>query len=163
MAEAQSYQKSWYDRSACEQTALTDMVGSRCPNQFQWSEEAKRAFQDIQTALGEDPVLHKPDFNQLFIVQTDASERCIGAMHLHGPPIGQLVVCISHKLFPREVPYSTIEKECLAVKWVLDSLKYYLLGREFIVETDHKARQWLEWMKDTNSKITQWYLAMQPF
>lgn len=122
------------------------------------------AFQDIQTALGEDPVLHNPDFNEPFIVQTDASERGIGAVLLQGPGDGrQLVACISRKLFRREVRYSTIEKECLAVKWALDSLKYYLLGGEFIVETDHKALQWLKRMKDTNSRITLWYLAMQPF
>lgn len=144
--------------------ALTDMVGSRCPNRLQWSEEAKMAFRDIQSALGEEPLLHNPDFNKSFIVQTDASERGIGAVLLQGSPKGrQLVACISRKLFPREVRYSTVEKECLAMKWALDSLKYYLLGREFIVETDHKALQWPERMKDTNSRITRWYLAMQPF
>lgn len=36
-------------------------------------------------------------------------------------------------------------------------------GREFIVETDNKALQWLEKMQDPKSKITWWYLAMQPF
>ncbi|KAL1271129.1 hypothetical protein QQF64_030147 [Cirrhinus molitorella] len=140
------------------------MVGLRSPNRLQWTEQAKIAFWDVQNALSQDPVLHNPDFNQQFIVQTDASERGIGAVLLQGPPSERrLVACISRKLFPREVRYSTIEKECLAVKWALDSLKYYLLGREFIVETDHKALQWLERMKDTNSRITRWYLAMQPF
>ncbi len=62
-----------------------------------------------------------------------------------------------------EKDYSIVEKECLAVKWALDSLKYYLLGREFILETDHKDLQWLQRIKDTNSRITRWYLAMQPF
>ncbi|XP_043996041.1 uncharacterized protein LOC122844529 [Gambusia affinis] len=28
---------------------------------------------------------------------------------------------------------------------------------------DHKALKWLERMKDSNSRITRWYLAMQPF
>ncbi len=73
------------------------------------------------------------------------------------------VALISRKLFPREVRYSTVEKECLAVKWALNSLRYYLLGREFNIETDHKALQWLERMKDVNGRITRWYLAMQPF
>lgn len=73
------------------------------------------------------------------------------------------MTCISRSVFPREVLCSTIAKKCMAVKLALDSLKYYLLGREFIVETDHKALQWLERMKDTSSRITQLYLAMQPF
>ncbi len=56
------------------------------------------------------------------------------------------VAYISRKLFPREVRYSTVEKECLAIKWALDSLRYYLLGREFTLETDHKALQ-VAWRK----------------
>ena len=70
---------------------------------------------------------------------------------------------ISRKLYPRERHYFIVEKECLAVKWALDSLKYYLLGREFALETDHKALKWLQKMKDANSRITRWYLAMQPY
>ncbi|XP_042071507.1 uncharacterized protein LOC121812727 [Haplochromis burtoni] len=73
------------------------------------------------------------------------------------------VAYISRKLFPREVRYSTVEKETLAIKWALDSFRYYLLGRDFTLETDHKALQWLEQMKDTNGRITRWYLALQPF
>ncbi|KAL1250729.1 hypothetical protein QQF64_018525 [Cirrhinus molitorella] len=119
---------------------LTDMVGARCPNQLQWTKESLEAFQDIQRALTIDTVLHNPDFSQTFIVQTDASERGIGAVLLQGPSEGRCPVAfISRKLFPREVRYSIVEKECLAVKWGLDSLRYYLLGCECIVETDHKA------------------------
>lgn len=70
---------------------------------------------------------------------------------------------ISLKLFQREVCYSTVEKEALAIKWAIDSLKYYLLRREVTLQTDHKALQWLQQMRDTNGRITHWYLAMQPF
>lgn len=144
--------------------ALTDLVGSRSPNQLRWTKEAEAAFRDIGTALSKDPVLHNPDFNQPFVLQTDASDRGLGAVLLQGGPDARRpIVFLSRKLFPREVRYSIVEKECLAVKWALDSLKYYLLGRHFVLETDHKALKWLQTMKDTNGRITRWYLAMQPF
>ncbi|KAL0147249.1 hypothetical protein M9458_057442 [Cirrhinus mrigala] len=147
-----------------EKASLTVNPRACCLNQLQWTEESLKAFQDIQTALTTDTILHNPDFNQAFIVQAEASQRGIGAVLLQGPPEGRCPVAfISRKLFPREVHYSIVEKECLAVKWALDSLRYYLLGREFILETDHKALQWLEKMKDTNGRFTRWYLAMQPF
>ncbi len=59
--------------------------------------------------------------------------------------------------------YSTIEKECLAIRWAVLTLRYYLLGREFTLCSDHAPLQWLHRMKDTNARITRWYLALQPF
>ena len=63
----------------------------------------------------------------------------------------------------RETRYAAVELECLAVKWALDTFKYYLLGRDFSVETDHRALQWLGRMKDSNARVTRWFLALQPY
>ncbi|KAL2080771.1 hypothetical protein ACEWY4_024564 [Coilia grayii] len=75
----------------------------------------------------------------------------------------RLVQYISRKLFPRKTRYSTVEKECLAIKWALDSLRYYLLGKQFVLETDHRALQWLNCMRDSNARVTRWYLSLQPY
>lgn len=75
----------------------------------------------------------------------------------------QPILYLSRKLQPWETRYSTIEKECLAIKWALDSLRYYLLGREFDLETEHRAFTWIHTMKDQNSRVTRWYLFLQPF
>lgn len=55
--------------------ALMDKVGSRFPNRLQWYEEARMAFNDIQNALGEEPLLHNPESNKSLIVQTDALDH----------------------------------------------------------------------------------------
>lgn len=109
-------------------------------------------------------MLYSPRFDQPFVLQTDASGVGLGAVLLQGE-VGNRhpVAYISCKLFPREVRYSTIEKECLAVKWALDSFKYYLLGRHFTLETDHRALLWVNKMKDSNARITRWYLSLQPY
>ena len=70
---------------------------------------------------------------------------------------------ISRKLLLREQKYSTIEKECLAIKWALEELKYYLLGRRFTLVTDHAPLVWLSRNKDTNARVTRWFLSLQPF
>lgn len=41
------------------------------------------------------------------------------------------MVYISQKLSEREAWYSTVNKECLAIQWVVDSLRYYLLVYPF--------------------------------
>ncbi|XP_051954641.1 ankyrin repeat and SOCS box protein 2 isoform X2 [Xyrauchen texanus] len=70
---------------------------------------------------------------------------------------------ISRKLSLREVKYRTIEKECLAIKWAVLTLRYYLLRWAFTLCFDHAPLQWLHRMKDANARITHWYLALQPF
>ncbi len=143
---------------------LTNLTKKTQPNKLIWTEDCEKAFNDLKAALCQEPVLQSPDFEKMFTVQTDASQHGIGAVLLQEEQ-GQLkpVLYISRKLLPREVNYSTVEKECLAVKWTLDSLRYYLLGRKFRLETDHRALAWLGHMRDTNARITRWFLAMQPF
>ncbi|XP_077950197.1 uncharacterized protein LOC144389443 [Gasterosteus aculeatus] len=97
-------------------------------------------------------------------VPTDASDRGLGAVlsqEVEG--VDRPVLYISRKLSEREARYSTVEKECLAIRWAVDSLRYYLLGRSFTLCSDHAPLQWLHRMKDTNARITRWYLALQPF
>ncbi len=60
------------------------------------------------------PLLHSPDFSLPFLLQTDASDRGLGAVLTQ--EIGaeeRPVLYISRKLSKRETMYSTIEKECL--------------------------------------------------
>lgn len=80
-----------------------------------------------------------------------------------GPGEEHPVVFLCRKLQPRETRYSTVEKEGLAIKWALESLHYYLLGREFNFEREHRALTWIHTMKDHNSRLTWWDLTLQPF
>ena len=94
-------------------------------------------------------------------MQTDASGLGLGAVLLQGEGENKMPVqYVSRKLFPRETRYSTIEKEGLAIKGALDTLKYYLVGKEFVLETDHRPLQWLHRiMRDSNSRITDNLIA----
>ena len=131
---------------------------------FEMHKAFRRGFKDLKNCLCHEPVLQCPDFSLPFVVQTDASGVGLGAVLLQGEGETQLPIqYISRKLFPREMRYSTVEKEALAIKWALDTLKYYLIGKEFVLESDHRALQWIHKMKDTNARITRWYLSLQPY
>ncbi len=73
------------------------------------------------------------------------------------------VMYISRKLLPHEKNYATIEKECLAIKWAIEKLRYYLLGRKFILVTDHAPLKWMSQNKGKNARITRWFLQLQDF
>lgn len=158
----------WYRRFvpqfATIAAPLTALTAKDQRNPVIWNEDCETAFQTLKTCLCSSPVLRSPDFNQRFLVQTDASAVGLGAVLAQGKPgEEQPVLYLSRKLLPRETRYSTVEKEGLAIKWTLESLRYYLLGREFDLETDHRALTWINSMKDHNSRLTRWYLSLQPF
>ncbi|CAM4608181.1 unnamed protein product [Leuciscus chuanchicus] len=143
---------------------LTDLTKKEVPDTVPWTEQCQQAFTQLKAALCGGPLLHAPDFSLPFILQTDASDRGMGAVlsqEVEGEE--RPVLYISRKLSKRETMYSTIEKECLAIRWAVLTLRYYLLGREFTLCSDHAPLQWLHRMKDTNARITRWYLALQPF
>lgn len=62
-----------------------------------------------------------------------------------------------------EKNYATIEKECLAIKRAVEKLRYYLLGRKFILVTDHAPLKWMSQNKGKNARITRWFLHLQDF
>ena len=59
---------------------------------------------------------------------------------------------MSKKLLPREIQYSTIEKECLAIVTVVSQFREYLEGKEFIIESDHYPLQWLNKVRGHNQR-----------
>ncbi|KAG6930890.1 hypothetical protein G0U57_002792, partial [Chelydra serpentina] len=54
-------------------------------------------------------------------------------------------------------------RECLAVKWAMEMLRYYLLGCRFVLVTDHAPLQWMQRNKEKNTRVTRWFLSLQPF
>ena len=144
---------------------LTDRTRKAAPNRVQWDEHCDKAFRELKHRLCHTPVLWSPNFSLPFVVQTDASERGMGAVLSQCDEAGNdhPIAYYSRKLLPREQKYSTIEKECLAIRLAVEAFRVYLLGRPFTIQTDHRALQWLNRLKDTNARLTRWSLALQPY
>ncbi|KAL0199477.1 hypothetical protein M9458_008017, partial [Cirrhinus mrigala] len=143
---------------------LTNLLKKSVANPIQWNKDCKVAFKTLKEKMCSSPVLQSPAFTQSFLVQVDASAIGLGAVLVQGTQGNEKpVVYFSRKLLPRETRYSEIEKECLAIKWALESSRYYLLRREFSLETDHRALTWLHSLKDHNARVMRWYLSLQPY
>lgn len=79
------------------------------------------------------PVLSRPDFEKEFVLQTDSSDRGVGVVlnQVDQEGYDHPISYFTQKLLPREERYSTVEKECLAVKLGMQAFRVYLLGRPF--------------------------------
>ena len=135
------------------------------PNQVVWTAGCAAAFEKLKFLLCSAPVFQVPNFEKQFILQTDASERGVGAVlsQLDESGADHPVAYFSRKLLPREERYSTVEKECLAIKLGIQAFSVYLLGRPFTVQMDHHALQWLDRVKESNTRLTRWSLSLQPY
>ena len=143
---------------------LTDITSNNALNKVKWTDIHETAFNELKQAITTQPVLINPDFSKPFIVQTDSSDRGIGAVLLQEKEGKRLpIMFISKKLLPRERHYNTIEKECLAIVRTISYLREYLEGKEFIVESDHFPLQWLNKVKGQNQRLLRWSLLLQEF
>ena len=103
---------------------------------FCWTSEHSEAFQALKQALISAPVLALPDFSKVFTVETDASDKGIGAvLQQDGHPIAYL----SKALGPKNQVLSTYEKESLAILMAIEHWRSYLQQGEFIIKTDQKS------------------------
>ncbi|CAM5168352.1 unnamed protein product [Eretmochelys imbricata] len=93
-------------------TPLTDLTKKKQPNAVQWTEECQKAFNQLKATLMSDPVLRTLDFDNPFLVTTDASERGVGPVLMQEGPDQEFhpVVFLSKKLSERESLWSISEK-----------------------------------------------------
>ena len=159
------YYRRFIPNYAAVALPLTELTKKMAPTDVTWTAKCEAAFQELKRLLCSTPVLASPDFEKPFILQTDASEYGVGAVLSQRDALGcdHPIAYFSRKLLPREVRYSTVEKECLAIKLGMETFRVYLLGRKFTVETDHRSLVWLNKLKESNSRLTRWSLALQPF
>ena len=57
--------------------------------------------------------------------------------------------------------WATIEQEAYAIFFGVHKLAYYLRGKHFIIETDHRNLQWME--SSEVPKIIRWRVYLQSF
>lgn len=137
---------------------LTELTKKETP--FHWTDKTQEAFQTLKDKLCSSPVLKFPDFAKPFTLTTDASNEGIGAILSQD---GHPCCYISRTLNPPERNYSTTEKELLAIVWAVKRLRQYLLGRKFLIRTDHQALKWLQNCKDPSSRLMRWRLKLEEY
>lgn len=80
-------------------------------NPFQWTPQTEQSFQLLKQRLVEAPVLALPNFEQPFVLETDASDCGIGAVLIQS---GHPIAYLNKHLCPRNQTMSVYEKECMA-------------------------------------------------
>jgi len=75
----------------------------------------------------------------------------------------RVIAYSSRSLSKQERNYCVIRKELLAVVYYTRAFRQYLLGRQFLIRTDHSALQWLRSMPDPMGQQARWCEILEEF
>lgn len=124
---------------------LSDMLKPLCelhsPKRgWSWGPDQSCLFKEIKEELACPAVLALYDPSAPTKVLADASSFGLKAVLLQqsGHQRWKTVAYASCSMTETEVRYAQIEKEALATTWFCEKFSNYLLGRHFLIETDHK-------------------------
>ena len=138
---------------------------TRPNSKWKWTDDCNQAFRTLKEKLISAPILSYPDVNGGdFILDTDASHLAIGAV-LSQVQHGQekVIAYGSRTLHKPEINYCVTRKELLAVVYFVKYYKHYLLGRTFILRTDHGSLTWLYRFREPDGQISRWIQQLSAY
>jgi hypothetical protein len=155
---------------------LTELPEGKSQN-VTWSQEAQISLDRLKKELTSEPVLSLPDFeNGQFLVTTDISSKGIDAILSQIIPVEnpnpleetpkrkviEKIICYSSRtLCKGESSYCATNLELLSIIHHLDKFRHYLIGRKFILRSDHKSSQYLRTLKNPTGILARWIMKIQ--
>lgn len=136
--------------------ALYELTGSKAT--FHWERKHGQAFSQLKEVLINPPVLSFPSKDGgSFILDCDASNYSVGGcLSQLQDGVEKVIAYSSFVLAPYQRRYCTTRKELLAVVRLTRQFRHYLLGKKFIVRTDHNSLIWLMRFRYIEGQLARW-------
>ena len=136
-------------------------------NPTSWSKDYKQLFDLFKTAIQKSVTLHFPDYGLPWIIRSDSSDHAVGAVLFQeystpsGDVIHQPIAFASHKYFGAAINWDTYKQEAYALFYAVSQFGYYLRGKPFVLETDHRNLVWIE--SSQVPIIIRWRVLLQSY
>lgn len=123
--------------------------------EFNWTKECQESFDEMKEILCTQPVLTIFDPHRPIYIYTDASLRGIGAVLKQPQEDGEEkpVAYFSKKLNEVQKKKKAIYLECLAIKECVRYWQHLLMGKKFIIFSDHKPLENLNIKSRTDEEL----------
>ena len=148
---------------------LNDMIR----DDFNWSDKStwtcdyEKYFLTLKSAILHSLTLFFPNYDLKWILRSDSSMYGIGAVLLQvfvdkeGKEVLQPIAFVSQKYSEQATKWSTIKQECYSIYYSVKKLSYYLIGKQFVIQTDHRNLLWME--ASDVAMIIRWRVYLQGF
>ncbi|MES9881588.1 MAG: RNase H-like domain-containing protein [Sedimenticola sp.] len=160
---------SHYRRFVPEFSLLAEplLALTRKDAEFAWTGQCQKSFETLREALTRYPILAFPDFQEPFILMTDASKCSVGAILSQiQQGEGRVIGYASASLTNAGRNWSTFDKEFWGVVWGIRHFRPYLCGKKFQVYTDHKPLLNIKSLKndsDHTGRRTRWSIELSSY
>ena len=156
-----NYHRSYLQGLAEKTATLYALLAGPKQRRWPWTQEHSEAFFALRKAMTEAPVLAYPNATDVFILDTDASDVAIGAALSQRQGGEERPIAYGSKvLHPKQRAYCTTRKELLAVVVFTAHFRHYLLGRQFVIRTDHASLVWLMCFRNPVGQVARWLEAL---
>ena len=129
-----------------------------------WTDERYNSFSKVKEIIRDAYYLYYPNYEWTFLLIVDASKwGCAGVLYQVNPEtnVQEPIACVSHKFSSAAQKWSGIDQEAFGNFWPILQLQKYLLGKSFILYTDHFNLLYIE--KSIVPRIMRMKVFMQQF
>jgi hypothetical protein len=132
-----------------------------------WTYDYEAHFNKFKQALVRACTLYFPDYSLRWVLRVDASGEAVGAVLYQifvneaGEEVHQPIAFASKKFSIPAQKWDAFKREAFAIYYGVHSFAYYLRGKQFIVETDHRNLVWIE--ASQSPIVIRWRSLLQSF
>ena len=98
---------------------------------FIWDDACQQAFEEIKRYLTHPPILAAPVSRKSFLIYVRVMNHSLGALLAYNidQEHEQAIYYLSKIMIGAEHRYNLIEKDCLALAFIVQKMRHYLVGQ----------------------------------
>ncbi|XP_020254032.1 uncharacterized protein LOC109831104 [Asparagus officinalis] len=133
---------------------------------FIWDEAFQKAFKEIKQYLSNLPILVAPKLGKSFLIYIRVIDHALAGLLGQDNENGheQAIYYLSRTLSGAEPRYPLIEKECLALVFTVQKMRYYLVGQTIhIIFQTNPIRVFMTQPSALNWRLARWVLLLSQY
>ena len=135
-------------------------------DQTTWTFDYQAHFELFKRALEKASTLYFPDYSLPWTLRPDAAEFAVGAVlfqttTIDGVIVHQPIAFAAKRFSEPATKWDAYKREAYAIFHAVSAFAWYLRGKQFLVETDHRNLQWIE--TSDAPIVVRWRVLMQGF
>ena len=137
-------------------------------SRFCWMKAEHRAFEILNNSLVTAPIMSFPRQEGMFILDTDTSDHCMGAvlsqLQEDNGAIEERPIAYARKKFDaREAKYCARRRELLAIVNFVKHFDVYLRGVTFMIRTDHASLRYIRTVQSLPAQFFRWIMTLEEY